>query len=111
MAADRFYCSGTEPFWSMVAAQDQFTFQQSDKPALNFEPLKPMQIQYVTRTNLQVYKSKSLADKKPAMAIFQKIDCSDGMSDHKYNYQVIFIYNDTVHRGCCELRQEPKMEE
>lgn len=105
LASDRFYCSGTEPFWSIVAAHDEFTFQLSPNPPQNFAPLTAMKVKYVTQNNLQVYKTKSLDKKQPAWFIVQKMNCSDGMSDHKYDFQAIFIVGDTVHHGCC-MRKE-----
>jgi len=98
---DRFYCSGTEPFWNAVLDHDKFTFKHSDKETAHFNVVNPLPFGNQSLDKMRLYVTKEVGTNKNAAFIIQKQECSDGMSDHKYDYQTFIIYDTYAFFGCC----------
>jgi uncharacterized membrane protein len=98
---DRFYCSGTEPFWNSVISHDTFTFKVADKDTVNFKVMNPIPFGNQNLDQIRLYATKDTKTNKSAAFIIQKQQCSDGMSEHAYEYQALVLYDTYAFVGCC----------
>lgn len=94
-------CAGTEPFWG-VLIRDYLTVFDSlseGRLELRMEPARPStQNQSVWAIDAEV-----VSTRRPVTALIRKVNqCSDGMSDVKYPYEIqIIMKNGPVYSGCC----------
>ena len=89
---------GTEPFWSFYVSQDTFLFTELNEKIdstyfilINGKPHEDI-IQY------------DMVDRNKNKGTIQFIfgNCSDGMSDKKYNFRAEFTYKNKFLKGCGE---------
>jgi uncharacterized membrane protein len=88
---------GTEPFWSIERKNDSLIFQLSDWE-------KPVILKALRTSNSKdsvVYVSESLSQKLRTTII--PGECSDGMSDRKYDYSIKVVYNAAAYKGCAVI--------
>lgn len=94
-------CAGTEPFWG-VLIRDYLTVFDSlseGRLELRMEPARtPVQNQSIWAIDAEV-----VSTRRPVTALIKKVNqCSDGMSDIKYPYEIqIVLKNGPVYSGCC----------
>ena len=92
-AADAFEALGTEPFWAVSIGRDWISFSGLDRPLRSW-PNPGVRWQGKRRT---------WAAEGPAGAIRVRLDpaeCSDGMSDRVYPYEVEVVLGEEVLKGC-----------
>ncbi len=94
-------CAGTEPFWG-VLIRDYLTVFDSlseGRLELRMEPARSStQNQSVWAIDAEI-----VSTRRPVTALIKKVNqCSDGMSDVKYPYEIqIILKNGPVYSGCC----------
>ncbi len=96
-----FWCSGTEPFWSLYISEEEGGFFfKSPVPDMEsrFFPWKAPQVDEQRRW---VYESNGLK------AVIEKAHCSDGMSDLNYPYTATITLDGQQLRGCAVRRGGP----
>lgn len=89
-----FYGMGTEPFWFVYVLKD-------NKIVFNAAEGTPVEVPYVegiTADNVTKYSSS--ANGSSIELIITKKECSDGMSEREFTYQVELSVNKTSYRGC-----------
>jgi uncharacterized membrane protein len=88
---------GTEPFWSVERKKDSLIFNMS-------EWNKPVIVKATRSINSKdsvVYVAEAPSQKLRTIIIPGQ--CSDGMSDRKYEYSVKVIYNGETYKGCAVI--------
>ena len=94
-------CHGNEPFWGMTVGLSEVVFNRDNESVTAIKgPLKTahgMQDSFLQKFDLNQEK-KTVGD-----FTLIKVNCSDGMSDIEYPYQVIvdFYDNNKIYYGCC----------
>lgn len=88
---------GTEPFWSVERKIDSIIFQLSDWE----KPVALKAIRTMNSKDSVVYVSELPSQKLRTVIIPD--ECSDGMSDRKYDYSVTVIYNGSIYKGCAVI--------
>lgn len=96
-----FWCSGTEPFWSLLISEAEggfFLKAMGDKRGRGFPWAAP-----VRQGDVWKYRS---ANQKLSVTI-RKEPCSDGMSDREYRYSAELSVDGQTLRGCAVRAGEP----
>jgi uncharacterized membrane protein len=91
--------NGTEPFWSIEIDKEKlilFRLASSDKPVI-VPVVKP-----VTTKDSVVYSVVTDAGVPLKISISSKF-CSDGMSDHLYEYKMTVWYKGQAYKGCAVM--------
>ena len=93
---------GTEPFWSIERKNDTLVFQLAEwsdnKKALNLKARR-----LVNSKDSVVYYSEGVSGEHKIRVTLIPTECSDGMSDRKYDYSVKVIYNSEIYKGCAVI--------
>ena len=94
-------CAGTEPFWG-VLIRDYLTVFDSlsdGRLELRMEPARAS----AQNQNIWAIDAEVVSTRRPVTALIKKVSqCSDGMSDVKYPYEIqIIMKNGPVYSGCC----------
>lgn len=103
--ATQLECVGTEPFWAMSLTPGRGNFQPMDGQAREFMFLPP--VRAAGRTDIwTMHGHEETGSKSVVVTLHQTGQCSDGMSDFGYDYEII-LATDGEHplAGCCG-RQE-----
>ena len=92
-------CSGTEPFWSLnIDQRAQFTTPEQRYPAI---PGLPAQ-RSLNRLDHWTLTLQPADSPGPAFAaILDTRQCSDGMSDNRYRYEIVLRLHGQTWSGCC----------
>jgi uncharacterized membrane protein len=88
---------GTEPFWSIERKKDSIIFHMSDweKPVV----LKANRT--INSKDSVVYSGRDHTEYLETRIV--PGECSDGMSDRKYDYAVTVIHNGHTYKGCAVI--------
>ncbi|MBI9072215.1 MAG: hypothetical protein JEY94_11490 [Melioribacteraceae bacterium] len=98
-----FICLGNEPFWSLEIKQNSMMFSEAGYDTIicgkvfNAD-LKGDSIVYTASGDVNL------------SAVIIKADCSDTMSDNKYEYKSVVKVNGKKYNGCAKERSLPKIE-
>ncbi len=97
-------CIGTEPFWSLVTADDVAVFSTPDAPD------RSMKLEAVLDTGVFRSPHRALlarSDARSLVAVIAPAACSDGMSDMAYGLEATLILQDGegagMLTGCCSI--------
>ena len=93
------HCSGTEPFWGLdIGQQARFTSLEQSYPPMDAAPAQ----QAANRLDTWSLIFQSTNPASPAFAFIQETrQCSDGMSDNVYRYQIQLHIAGQTYSGCC----------
>jgi len=93
------HCSGTEPFWGLeIDQQARFTGMEQHYPPMNADPAQ----QAANRPDTWSMLFQPEHSTAPAFAFIQETrQCSDGMSDRLYRYQIQLRFEHQTYSGCC----------
>ena len=99
-------CIGTEPFWSLDLKGQDITLEDLDSVRGSFKLSKAIaSSNHTNRWFLTAVGSKRKDSKRAdslSLALFKTNQCSDGMSDFSYEYDVTISTPDAqVLSGCC----------
>jgi uncharacterized membrane protein len=102
-----FYCSGTEPFWSLNICKSpagMFFKNWSGEKSATYELNTPV----IKDDKEWTYSGKNVKDPTQAITVtIRTAPCNDGMSDMKFNYEASVKVNGTTFRGCAVRKGEP----
>ena len=99
-AADKFFCSGNKPVWSLSLGSDKILFKKMDwapvvVPGVAAQPAENSKIE-----NARVYRSKTV--EHSVIAIIKKGACTDG--NKRYGYGALTLVDKDIYHGCCIKR-------
>lgn len=99
-------CNGTEPFWIMSLTPGRGEFQPMDSEARTFNLSLPLSA--AGRRNIWTLQGYDKTDgKSVAITLHQTGQCSDGMSDFKYDFEIVLARGDRQPlAGCCGRHQQ-----
>ena len=106
LAATKYNCSGTEPFWDLNIGTFRIDYRTPGEKGLERErfALTPaLGAAGMVKDFVKVYNTVSLTKGVPASITLLKGSCNDGMSDTVYDYHTIFNNNGKVLYGCCSI--------
>ena len=91
---------GTEPFWNINVYNDTFQFSilNNNIDTVYFELKK-----YAKTGSVIEYLLTDEEDNTSALSLKEE-QCSDGMSDKKYQYSATFKYKKLDLKGCAEMK-------
>lgn len=99
-------CSGTEPFWTVKITAQQATLTTPDGGEV---PLGTASVRHafgVKPDQIRVYEIRRPNGESATLVVTRNPQtCSDGMSDRRYPYDVVFIDRERVLQGCCRWTQ------
>lgn len=97
---DRLYCGGTEPFWGLtLKSGDQLLFTRPEQEPVRITPKW-------TRDIAGRSESGFALGAAGYVALFNRRECSDGMSDRTYGWALDFLQTGAQGaylQGCCRL--------
>ena len=99
-AADKFYCSGNKPNWSLTLGSDKILFKKMDWAPVVVPGVKPQPAEKTTIENARVYRSKTV--EHHVIAIIKKGACTDG--NNRYRYGALTMIDKDIYHGCCIKR-------
>jgi uncharacterized membrane protein len=91
--------NGNEPFWSIEIDREKlilFKFSVNEKPVI-----VPIEMPVITRDST-VYSVRTESGEALRISILSKF-CSDGVSDHVYEYQMNASYKGQLYKGCAVI--------
>jgi uncharacterized membrane protein len=88
---------GTEPFWSVERKKDSVIFHLADW----VNPIALKATRTINTKDSVVYIGEGPSQKLQTSIIYG--ECSDGMSDRKYDYSVRVVYNGETYKGCAVI--------
>jgi uncharacterized membrane protein len=89
---------GTEPFWSVERKNDTLIFQMAD---WDKKVLKVKANRAANSKDSVVYIGQNPEHKLQVSLL--PGECSDGMSDRKYDYAVKVVHNGNIYKGCAVI--------
>ena len=96
-------CTGTEPFWSLAIRPDSVSLDEASGPG--FDGTAGTRMRAVGRTNR--WSLRAFDSGRSLTAVIVARQCSDGMSDRSYPYELdVILSEQDGHRhvsGCCAL--------
>lgn len=98
---DVFRCGGTEPFWGVTLGPERGEYSDPEQSfALTTERVQPATGRpFPLLYRLKDEKGRSLR------ATVSRTDCSDGMSDFSYGFEVLLSGDDNFEQGCCSIQR------
>jgi uncharacterized membrane protein len=96
---DPFRCVGTEPFWGVSIKGGNVQFSSIDKK----EPITNVQTELFSGLSEAAgfYLRGKLGTTPVTLHFLRGPDCSDGMSETKYEGYAAFDVGTSVYSGCC----------
>jgi uncharacterized membrane protein len=98
-------CTGTEPFWSLQIQPNGISYTDPlNLDRVEYVPVEARGAMGTSPDYVRVYQTRT-ADRaaRPMTVVMTKNDqCSDGMSEEAYSYQVTVVLEDAVLTGCCK---------
>lgn len=91
-------CLGNEPFWSLKLQQRVITIEDMNGRGRSFTRSKPVAVG--NRLGTWVFPGKSKKGQLMTLVVRTR-DCSDGMSERIYPYEVMVIEGAQAFDGCC----------
>jgi uncharacterized membrane protein len=104
--ADPFKCGGTEPFWDLSISDREISYESSSlASSFKLEPTAPESARGAAADYVLVYRTRIVGVRdEPVTLVLQKSlesKCSDGMSETRFPFYVVFITRRNVLTGCC----------
>lgn len=99
-----YLCVGTEPFYSLEIKGNKMVYSDAvSEKKTTYKVSRPVDAAGVSSGNAVSYREKN---GKAVVTLLSSSmagsDCSDGMSDNKYAYHMMFVTEKFTHFGCCE---------
>ncbi|MGL5081562.1 MAG: COG3650 family protein [Microcoleaceae cyanobacterium] len=95
-------CSGTEPFWSLTLDNSQIKFERAGGSIWSIPKTTANSAQGKPADYLALYQGKVREQSGRFLnVIIEQGNCSDGMSDNTYPYNVYVLSGRELYRGCC----------
>lgn len=101
-------CGGTEPFFSLNidAVEGKLKYTSPENlTGTTYAVAGPLDAAGLPEGNAFVFQGEGVSAALLSSSI-AGADCSDGMSDNKYAYHLIFTSGDGVKYGCCEPKAQ-----
>jgi uncharacterized membrane protein len=99
-----FWCKGNEPFWQLQISEKEnlIDFYDPMQQKTTHFPYSKQEI----KDGIVQYNSKDEKLKNNILIRIKKEECSDGMSEKKYNYSVQVVLNGSNYKGCALKYEE-----
>lgn len=94
-ATQRFLARGTEPFWAVETSDEALNWKTPDKPDGVSLPAR-------RQPTLQGWRWAGEKDGHTYSLGILHGECSDGMSDQRYEFTATWIYDEVQHTGCAQ---------
>ncbi len=99
-------CSGTEPFWTVKITAQEATLTTPDGGDVRLGAASVRHAVGVKPDQVRVYEIRRAGGEGATLVVTRNPQtCSDGMSDRRYPYDVVFIDRERVLQGCCRWMQ------
>lgn len=84
---------GTEPFWNLSLDEDDAEFSTIDSRLIKFVTVNQIKVEGEREDFITTFRLSSRSN--TAFVTIKKCEnsCSDGMSDNKYDYEIVLILN------------------
>ena len=105
----RAYCSGTEPFWSLVIEDKRATFSrtEAERQVGRIDSVAESLNHRGRHSLAGIFDRTAGARYADFLALLSNESCNDGMSDREYGYRIDLTTGNTggfeLWSGCCQL--------
>ncbi len=101
-----YWCMGTEPFWQLQVSEKENLIDFYDPMASKFYHFPFFKAETIGNNTIYTAEDKSAGSK--IKITITKENCSDGMSEHIYNYKSEVMLNGKPFKGCAAKFGEMK---